>query len=333
MRKKILLTGASGFIGSNTAEYLAERHNVISPIRSNSLYKQNVQILRDMGGKIIEGNFYDEVVLKRIFEGGVEVVIHLAAIRGETDVSKEEYNKVNVEATRLLLQYAQKYKASKFIFCSSVGVLGTIPKNIPASTTDAVSPDNLYHHSKWEAENIVRQYHNDSFNTCILRPTITYGENDNGFIPKLISLVRNKRFILPSKSVFIHLLNIRSLRKFIADLVEADKLDGNSYIVADKQPVRLSDLVNKISQAVQNKDYPLFLRVPPFIFSWSRYLLKLTGRSQLLTSLQLISQNWTYDISVTEANLGYQPIDTLESIDSTINNFLTRPFHKPLSPL
>jgi nucleoside-diphosphate-sugar epimerase len=225
------------------------------------------------------------------------------------------------------LQYAQKYKVSKFIFCSSVGVLGTIPKNIPASTTDAVSPDNLYHHSKREAENIVRQYHTDSLNTCILRPTITYGEYDNGFIPKLISLVRNKRFIQPSKSIYIHLLNIRSLRKFITDLVEADKLDGNSYIVADKTPVRLSDLVNKISQAVQKKDYPQFLRVPPFIFSWSRFLLKLTGRSQLLTSIQLISQNWTYDIGETEACLGYQPTDTLESIDSTINYYLIRPFY------
>jgi dihydroflavonol-4-reductase len=323
MRKKILLTGASGFIGSNTAEYLAERYDVISPVRSGSLYKKIVQDLRKKGIKIIEGDFYDEALLKRIFEKGVETVIHLAAIRGETDVSKEVYNMVNVEATRLLLQYAQRYKTSKFIFCSSVGVLGTIPKNVPASTTDAVFPDNLYHHSKCEAENIVRQYHNDALNTCILRPTITYGEHDNGFIPKLVSLVRDKRFVLPSKSVYIHLLNIRSLRKFIADLVEADKLDGNSYIVADKRPVRLSDLVNKISQAVQQKDYPLFLRLPSFIFSGSRYLLKLTGRSQLLTSLQLISQNWTYDISVTEASLGYQPVDTFESIDSIINYYLT----------
>jgi nucleoside-diphosphate-sugar epimerase len=86
MRKKILLTGASGFIGSNTAEYLAEIHDIISPVRTGSLYKQSVHTLREKGVTIIEGDFYDETVLKRIFEGAVEVVIHLAAIRGETDV-------------------------------------------------------------------------------------------------------------------------------------------------------------------------------------------------------------------------------------------------------
>jgi dihydroflavonol-4-reductase len=324
MRKTILLTGASGFIGSNTADYLAEIHNVISPVRSSSLYKKNVQNLRKKGIKIIEGDFNDEAVIKRIFEGGVEAVIHLAAIRGETGLSKAAYDKVNVEATKILLQYAQKYKTSKFIFCSSVGVFGTIPKNIPSFTTDAVSPDNLYHHSKCEAENNVREYHNNSLNTCILRPTITYGPHDNGFLPRLISLVRNKRFVLPLKSVYIHLLNVRSIIKLISELIERDSLDGKSYIVADKKPVLLSDLVNKISQAVQSKDYPIYLRVPSFIFSGSRFLLKLAGNSQLLTSLQLISQNWTYDITDTENKLGYQAMDTLKSIDLTIKSYLKK---------
>ena len=318
MNKTILITGASGFIGAHVAALLGRNYKVIAPVRSASLSRTNVQNLKKQGIIIVEGDFYREEVLEELFTYKVDFVIHMAAIRGEKEISPDLYHKINVDATDKLLDYSRMKKVSKFIYCSTVGVLGTIPKNKPARQVDEANPDSHYHQSKWEAENLVREYHSASFQTCILRPTITYGKGDDGFVPKLISLVQNNRFIFPIKPVSIHMLNVESFANLCHLVLENNLLDGKSYPVADEEPVQLSDLVNSISFEVNGKPYPKYFRLPKFIFNLALGLLDLTGKKQLLISVKLIRKDWTYDISDTKTNLGYIPEDTLKSITALI---------------
>jgi len=311
--KTILLTGASGFIGSHIAKkLLSENHKVIAPVRLHSQDKLN-KLTKFENFKILSGDFYDANFLKQISEK-IDVVLHFASIRGEGGGDEKEYKKINIEGTRNLLEFARISQIPKFIYCSSVGVLGTIPQNQPTSVNQQVNPDNLYHNSKWESERLVNEYNSSLLNTCVLRPTITYGPGDDGFIPRLVDMVKSKKFPLTSKDVFIHLLDVAAFSKLVSSLVESGEIKGKTYIVADKSPVLLKDLVTQVSEIIGNGSG--FIKVPAIIFNLGELGLKLLNQKKLLTSIQLINKSWTYQIDETVNDLGFQASETLTVLSS-----------------
>ena len=310
--QKILVTGSSGFIGSNLIGELLQKGYTVYAI---SREKQNAKLFAAFSEyRPVTGRFYDPALLNNLKDETIDAVIHLAAIRGESPRPTSEYQQVNVAGTEAMLQFARKNNIPKFIFVSTVGVLGTIPKRQPAKADAPPNPDNKYHRSKWQAEQLVRRYHSRELQTLILRPTITYGPGDNGFIPKMIRMIKNKRFFYPVKPVNIHLLSVRALSALLARVAAMKSLNGETYLVADRSPVPLRVLVDFISQQCSGKNYPAVFRWPDFTFQLGQKMLTLVGNHQLVTSLRLISADWTYDISETIRQLDYRPLDTLSEM-------------------
>jgi len=308
LKKTILLTGAGGFIGSHILNNLiTNNYNVLSITRDPDHLSVHARLT------ILKGHFYDSAILESI-DSPIDAIVHCAAIRGESDLPESEYHKINVAGTEALLQFAQRRKIPRFIYLSSVGVLGTIPELQPASHLTRSAPDGKYHQSKWQAEELVRHFHSDHLRTLILRPTITYGTGDNGFIPKLVQLVQSSHFVYPTKQLNLHLLNVSALADLIVTVFNSDHFDGQAYIVADKTPVSLESLVNMISQKIHGKNYPALFSLPAFVFSLGKWTMKKLNNQQLLTSLQLISESWIYDISETVNKLDYIPVDTIDSL-------------------
>ncbi len=261
----------------------------------------------------ILGNFYERKTLEKL-NNHIDCIIHCAAIRGETGQSQSEYDCINVAGTEELLKFAQEENIPRFIFISTVGVLGTIPRSQPASYLDPPAPDSKYHHSKWLAEQLVRNYHNENLRTIILRPTITYGTGDDGFTDKLIYMVKKNRFILPKSDILIHLLSIEGFSNLLIDILSRDIFNGNSYIIADREPVSLKKLVNLISLHHNNRNYPVYLAWPAGIFYVAKLFFRIFNSKQYLTSLKLISENWRYDIEQTITDLNYVPSSTINEI-------------------
>ncbi|KAA3613238.1 MAG: NAD-dependent epimerase/dehydratase family protein [Calditrichaeota bacterium] len=314
----ILITGISGFIGSHIAEELLKNgHTLFAPIRRESEQKIS-ELKKQTNLNILSGEFHDAELLNSIKEK-IDVILHFASIRGAGMGTLTDYTKINVGGTQTLLDYAKDNKIPKFIYCSTVGVLGSIPKKVPAKPDDKPRADGLYHQTKFESEKRVLAENGASLITCVVRPTITYGARDDGFIPKMISMVENKKLILPSGTVKLHLLNVSAFATLISSMIEHDKWAGKIFHVADKEPVILRKLVNKISNIVSKQDYPGIYRVPGFVYRMSTFLLTVLGMQKINTSIKLISRNWFYDISKTVDELDYQPADTLTSIESVID--------------
>ncbi len=308
LNKTILLTGAGGFIGSHILNNLITNNfTVIAITRSTDSIPDHRNLA------IIKGLFYDPALLDTI-DSPIDAIVHCAAIRGESNLPESEYHKVNIAGTEALLQFTQKRKIPRFVYLSSVGILGTIPKDQPASHLTLPNPDGKYHQSKWQAEELVRQYHSDHLKTLILRPTITYGTGDNGFIPKLIQLVRSRHFVYPAKQLNLHLLSVTALADLIVTIFDSDRFQGQTYIVADKTPVLLKSLIDMLSRETNGKDYPARYRLPAFVFNLVKWIMRKLNYQQMFTSLQLISENWTYDISETISQLGYKPAETIDSL-------------------
>jgi len=110
----ILITGTTGFVGRRLCRVLAERgHNITCFVRKNS----DITHLKDFS--VIKGSLSDKKLLKSI--ENIDMVFHLAALRGERHLPFKEYEKINVLAAENLLE---TFKNSRFIYCSTVGVMG-----------------------------------------------------------------------------------------------------------------------------------------------------------------------------------------------------------------
>jgi len=308
----VLITGATGFIGSHVTERLLldKSYSIVAIVRKNRNYK-NVNDLENKGVILVEGNFYDKIFLEKIFNKfPVQNVIHIAALRGGGAGTREDYYEVNVCGTEVLLEASFKNQVKKFIFCSSVGVFGTIPEELPANLKTELNGDNDYHNSKILAERKVHEFINKGLNAFIVRPTITYGSRDNGFSATLVKLARRKMLLLPFKENKIHLLDIKKLAEIFLKILKTDELRNRIFIAADAEPIILRELIDLIYCYYYGKKYPLILRMPSIVFDAFLVLFRALKNSKWSVRIQLLSRDWYYDTAETNSLIEFGSANT-----------------------
>jgi dihydroflavonol-4-reductase len=309
----VLITGGNGFIGSHVINRLASSPSfqVVAIVRKTN-DDEAVRKLKERGVLLVEGDFYNASVLDRVFaQFPVSRVIHLAAICGEGKGKEEDYLKINVRGTEALLDASLKKEVKRFIYCSSVGVFGTIPSQLPGTLRTPLSGDSFYHQSKILAEEKVQDFMRRGLDAYIVRPTITYGEGDHGFSFKLVNLILKRIPLVPHCGNLIHLLDVEKLAEIFAKLITTDQeLDQRIFIVADRAPIQLEELADLICSHYFGKAYQPAFRIPKHLYDGMSYLAKLFGSRKLKTSLQLISSSWYYDVAETSDCLGISMSDT-----------------------
>ncbi len=170
---KILVTGATGFIGSHLVEKLvSDSHDVVCMVRKTS----DISLLGKLGVETRIGDLGDPSSLKKIPKN-VELVYHLGSYY--TFLGKKNlYVKFNEEGTKALLEACESTGVSRFIYCSSTEAIGAVPfvnKKEEYSTEKApYNPQYEYGRSKVRTESIVMDHKGDMTWT-IIRPTGVYG--------------------------------------------------------------------------------------------------------------------------------------------------------------
>lgn len=164
MRKTILITGGTGFIGSHTAVELIQQGYAVILLDNLSNSKADV-VERITGITGQEVTFYhadirDKTALMSIFkQHTVDAVIHFAALKDpqESFDKKQDYYSVNVTGTEVLLQVMEQCSVKKLVFSSSAVVYGDparVPVNESAPTGEVNSP---YGQTKYLAEQMLKQ--------------------------------------------------------------------------------------------------------------------------------------------------------------------------------
>lgn len=167
-KKTLMITGASGFIGSNFIKKYENEYNII-PV---CLIKNKPEDLDYIG---------------------VDTILHLAALVHQMKGAPEEkYFEVNTELTRRLATTAKNKGVKHFVFYSTVAVWGThgyfeYDKVITLKTP--LNPLTAYAKSKYDAEEILKKLADSSFKISILRPPIVYGKDCPGNMKRLEKLV------------------------------------------------------------------------------------------------------------------------------------------------
>jgi nucleoside-diphosphate-sugar epimerase len=320
---RILVTGATGFIGGHLSCHLATQGH-----RVRALVRREVPELAKHGVELMLGDITDAAAL-RAATRGIEAVFHLAAVRDVWGTPEAVYRQVNIEGTRFLLDAALESGVQRFVYCSSVGV-ARYPGNLAADETlpySKLTSQVLYHRTKAQAEQIALDAQ-----AIVVRPVITYGPGDeNGFLTRLIALLIQGRFV-----------GIGNGRNHV-DLVYVDDLIAGMwaalekgtarqvYILSGTAPIQVRALLDEICKSLGRKPPRLYIPIPIALMAgWGmemlwRGILRPIGwsdQSPFITrdKVATLTVDRGFNHKQASLELGYQPqIDYSEGIQRTLD--------------
>ncbi len=186
---KILVTGASGFVGSRACSHLeAAGHDVIRVSHSQQTGFKNEYLL-----DVAEPEAFEKI--EHI--GNIDAIVHCAGIAhrfGRT--SKGEFWRVNVDGSRNIAEFAARKGVGRFIHLSSVLVYGTPISNQPVAEKENAAPEDDYAASKLAGEMAVSEVCGSAgIRLAILRPVPMIGEGSRGNVARLIRAIDRRRFV------------------------------------------------------------------------------------------------------------------------------------------
>jgi len=245
---KVLVTGATGFTGGKLAQRLVgDGHEVVAFVRPSSETKH----LDKLG---VECRTVDIRDAKDVMDNfaGIQKVFHIAAAYRSEHADRGEFRAVNVDATRNLLDAADRYGIDRFIHCSTVGVQGEIEAP-PGAEDYRLKPGDHYQESKLDGECLALEYSQSGLPISVVRPVEIYGPGDTRFL-RLFRPIHRGRFVIVGTGEWLYHIT------YIGDLV-----DG--FILAGERPEALGELVDTIAD-VLGRPRPR-LRVPFIAVYWA----------------------------------------------------------------
>lgn len=255
---KILVTGASGFVGRALVTDLAKAgHSVRAAMRQPAdVFARSVEV--------VAVSDLTRPVEWRALLRGMETVVHLAGIAHVgPGIAEEAYDRVNRLATAELAASAKAIGIRHLVFMSSIRAQAGPSSTTVLHETDRPEPTDAYGRSKLAAEEAV---HSAGVPFTILRPVLIYGSGVKGNLARLIALSK-KRWPLPLGLC----RNRRSLlarENLIGAIHSALRLPaarGETYIVADPAPLTLAEIVGALREGEGRA--PGLLPVPPLLIA------------------------------------------------------------------
>lgn len=303
---KVLVTGASGFLGSHVAEGLKKRgHDVRVLVRKSS----NKKFLDTLGVEYAYGAIEDaEAVEKAVV--GVDAIVHSAGIVKAR--SAAEYEATNVQGTKNLLAAAKKHcpKLVRFVHVSSLEASGPSKDGAPIAI-DQESPCTAYGRSKLLAEKACLAF-KDDLAVTILRPTAIYGPRDVEILEAFRSVKRRLLPITGDGSVKYTFVYGPDCAEACIKAIEADVPSGSTFFVADGDVWAQKDMMAKMEEACNTR--ALVRKGIPFgVVKAAAFFVeaygKATNKAVMLTreKAAMLEQHFVCDPAATKQALGWEP--------------------------
>ena len=246
---KLLLTGASGFIGSRLAlRARAQSHDFIAIGMANTpAEKVRISELAAAGIEVRLGSLKDAEFLAEVTRG-VDAVIHLAAAQHETSVPESYFLDVNVEGTRALLEASLQAGVRRFVYGSTIGVYGAAHAGA-LDEHSKLMPDNAYGRSKVQAEELVRRYA-DRIETTIIRISETYGPGDYRLLKLFDAVGRGVFMMIGSGQNRRQPIHVDDLGRGLLLAAYHPVARGETFVLAGPVAMTTREMVSSIRAAL-----------------------------------------------------------------------------------
>jgi nucleoside-diphosphate-sugar epimerase len=286
--KRILLTGATGFVGRAALPALSRLGEVVAVARRPVAGATRTELVADIA---------DPRDWRPLLEGITDVV-HLAArvhVMKDDETGEAASMRVNFEATRALAVASAEAGVGRFVFLSTIKVNGDTTADRPFTPSDPPHPVGAYAVSKHLAEEALAALP-AGMERVILRPPLVYGPGVGGNFAALLRLCRTG-LPLPLGAVANRrsLIAVENLASAIATCVAAPSATGVCrYLLRDGDDLSTAELVRRLAAAMGRPSR--LVPVPP---SWLAAALRIAGRAELaerlLASLQVDDSDFRRD--------------------------------------
>ncbi|MBK26851.1 MAG: hypothetical protein CME70_22810 [Halobacteriovorax sp.] len=322
---KILITGATGFVGSHLSDLLHRSgHEVYSLVRSPDKAKEF-----DVKGTLIRGSLNSTKSHDWVAELPIDLdaVVHAAGIVHSFE--DRSFYTVNTESTRQLIEdLSFKYTKLKFILISSLAAAG--PSKRYQTEDQVPEPVSVYGKSKLAAERILTNEAPKSWQKSIIRPPMVIGPRD----PAVLDVFKMvKKGIVPSlgrkggKKIY-SFVGVFDLVESIKLCLENDKEGLEVYFSAFPKAIEFKELLSVIASKL-NKKKPLIIPLPisPIKFATKVIALKKPKTVRLTPDKinEIIPKAWTCSAEKSTKQLGQvYKWDIEKIVEETLNDYKKR---------
>ena len=325
MNGKILITGASGFIGSFIVEEaLRQGLETWAAVRKSS----SKAFLQDERIHFIELNLSSEEALKEQLQGhAFDYVVHAAGVT--KCLHKEDFRRINTEGTMNLVRAIMELKMpiKRFVYISSLSIMGAIREQQPYTEiqeNDTAQPNTAYGKSKLEAEEWLSRLNKELgarneelLPYVILRPTGVYGPRERDYFMMFKSIKAHTDFAVGYQQQDITFVYVTDVVQAVFLALEKGKT-GRRYFLSDGAVYQSSTFSNLIRKELGN---PWWIRITApiwllrIITFCGEYFGRMTGKVTALNNDKyniMRQRNWRCDITPAKEELGYEPKVQLE---------------------
>ncbi len=317
---KILITGATGFIGSHLAEsLLKDGHQIKAIVRKTS----NLQWLKDLPIELIDVSLNDRNALESVVEG-IDYIYHVAGLVAAK--TYDEFLKANRDTTLNLLQASldRNPDIKRFLLVSSQTVAGPSKSlDKPKTEDDIPEPLTKYGKSKLEGEKVAHQFM-DKLPITIVRPPAVYGPRDPAI--RDIFKIANKGLatLIGFNNKYVSLIHSSDLVRGIKLAAQSDKSVSQTYFITSSQFYTWSEIMDAMKIAL-NKRTMLKLHLPHSLVlslgAFSGFLGKFSKKPPVFDyekSIDFIQNYWICSPEKAKRELGFvTEIDLLEGLTET----------------
>jgi nucleoside-diphosphate-sugar epimerase len=294
---KILVTGATGFLGREVCRTLLESgHTPIAGLRSLDRYRTSRDSIPGIADFRILGDLSSESSVIDALKG-IDAVIHLAArvhiLRDSAIDPLKEYRATNVDGTmRIAAAAAINGTVQRFVFVSTAKVNGEVTKTKSFSEKDPEDPQDPYAVSKWEAEKELRCLGDRTgLEMVIVRSPLIYGPGVRANFLRLIRLIdRGLPLPIPETNNRRSMIGVQNLADFLVRCVTQQRAANQTYLVSDGEDLSTRELIGRLGSALGHN--VRFLPIFPFLLRIAGKIVRKEEEiGRLLDSLSIDSTN------------------------------------------
>ncbi|WP_341521190.1 NAD(P)-dependent oxidoreductase [Pseudomonas sp. G.S.17] len=308
---KILITGASGFIGGRFARFALEQG---FDVRVNGRRAEGVEHLVRRGAEFVQGDLIDAQLVRELCRD-VDAVVHCAGAVGVWG-RKQDFVQGNVQVTENVVEACLKQRVRRLVHLSSPSIyfdgrshLGIKEEQVPKRF------NNHYAATKYLAEQKVFGAEEFGLEVIALRPRFVTGAGDNSIFPRLLNMQRKNRLSIIGNGLnVVDFTSMQNLNQaMLSSLLANGSALGKAYNISNGTPVPVWDAVNYVMRRMQLPQVTRYrscgLAYAAAAINEGACLLW-PGRPEPTLSrvaMQAMSKDFTLDISRARHYLDYQP--------------------------
>ncbi len=319
---KILLTGATGFLGSRVLEKLIDI-NEIESVTANGRNIKSSHFINHPKAKYVLGDLSDVKTTEKIVNEN-DLIIHAAALSSPWGTSVM-FETANVLTQKNLIEAAKRNNISRFIFISTPSIYFDYKNKYNIKESDILPPKfvNQYAETKRRAEILLE---NSGIQYLIFRPRAMIGRGDTVIMPRLIRAFDEGRLkIIGNGQNIVDLTSVANITDVVlAGIFAKEEAWNKDYNISNGEPVKLWDAISQVLN-MMGKDFnpkkvpfPVIKTLAHFLEIKSK-LINMKEPSLTKYGVGVLAKSFTMDISKAKNLLGYEPkVSTTQALEEFV---------------